>query len=119
MTSEFLLSLIKTGNYRIDGIKSFENPVPTIIETADRNLLVYQFTPSPIKSDSEQQKNSQDEFIPPYPTVYFYDYEIQKDVAKASGATLFLHNTNDNLTKKTKVYLYCDLIVARFYEKIE
>ena len=62
-----------------DGLKSYENPFPTIITAADnQKLIVFSYTH--FKDDV------------PTPTVYFYDIESEQEIAQASGASIFLHH---------------------------
>ena len=53
-----------------------------------------------------------------YPTVYFYDIENNKELAKASGASIFLFAVNQSVeihnSTLTDIYLYCDQNLAEY-----
>ena len=48
----------------------------------------------------------------PYPSVYFYDLELGREIAQASGASIFLHQTMIPGQSNSTVYLYCDQFLS-------
>ena len=90
---------VTEGNYVEKGSSSFENPVPTLIANkAGRRFCVFTF------SDQEN----------PFPAVYIYDVQRRKNLAKASGASIFLHYEPDPVSKKDEgtLYFYCNVLTA-------
>lgn len=83
------------GNYR-EGDLSFENPVPTLLvdSCTQEKMCVFSYSTRECLA----------------PTVYFYDLKSNREVAKASGASIFLHTTNPNWSQggPTRLYFYCD-----------
>ena len=87
------------GNYHIEE-KSFENPVPTIMKNSQSQRLVV-FTYSDVAN--------------PIPTVYFYDLVKRLNIAKATGASIFLNaiktKEDENLQK---LCFYCNLMFVQY-----
>ena len=93
---------IINGNYVEKGA-SFENAVPTLIKNNnDRRFCIYTY------SDMEN----------PFPTVYIYDLIKNRNIAKASGASIFLHYEPDPVDPKNKkkdegrLYFYCNIVMS-------
>lgn len=100
-----LYQFIVEGSYK-DGIKSFENPLPTIIRDGEgKPIVVFTFCENLAFEDDTGQNF--------YPTVYFYDVQEKREIAQASGASIFLHHqSNAGAPRKTKLFLYCDQHLA-------
>ena len=82
---------IEEGNFKLGNNKSFENPVPNLITDSNgKKLCVFTFTTDKC----------------PAPTVYFYDIESKREIAKAGGASIFLNLIIENGIEK--LYFYCD-----------
>ena len=69
---------IVDGNLR-DEKRSFHNPVPMLLRDNEKYLIAYTF------SDAQNV----------IPSVYFYDISTQRDIAKASGASIFINQIAD------------------------
>ena len=72
---------ITQGNH-YDGIRSFEHPVPTIIDDGRKGkdrIVVFTYV------DKDY----------PVPVVYFYDLNSRRNIAKATGASIFLNSISE------------------------
>ena len=96
-----LYKLLSEGSFR-DGIKSFDNPLPTIIrDNENKPIIVFTYC-----------ENTEDDTENLFPVVYFYDIQEQKEIARASGASIFLYHEAVPFSSETEIFLYCDQNLA-------